>query len=55
MTRIFQCVCRILFDYLDLTALVKVDLIRTVTLPHLELFGISNGLELKVSHLSMVV
>ena len=31
--------------------LLKVDLIRTVTLPHLEPFGISNGLELKVSHL----
>ncbi len=31
-----------------LTGLVKVDLIRTVTLPHLEPFGISDGLELKV-------
>jgi len=28
---------------------LKVDLIRTVTLPHLEPFGISDGLELKVS------
>ena len=27
---------------------VKVDLIRTVTLPHLQLFGISDGLELRV-------
>ena len=27
----------------------KVDMIRTVTLPHLELFGISDGLELRVS------
>jgi hypothetical protein len=35
--------------HLVLTALVKVDLIRTVTLPHLEPFGISDGLELKVS------
>jgi RNA 3'-terminal phosphate cyclase-like protein len=26
----------------------KVDLIRTVTLPHLEPFGITDGLELKV-------
>lgn len=26
----------------------KVDLIRTVTLPHLQLFGISDGLELRV-------
>jgi len=26
----------------------KVDLIRTVTLPHLQLFGISEGLELRV-------
>ena len=27
----------------------KADMIRTVTLPHLELFGISDGLELRVS------
>ena len=27
----------------------QVDLIRTVTLPHLQLFGISEGLELRVS------
>ena len=27
---------------------VKVDLIRTVTLPHLQLFGISDGVELRV-------
>ena len=32
------------------TPFIKVDLIRTVTLPYLEPFGISNGLELKVSH-----
>lgn len=32
-----------------LLILLKVDLIRTVTLPHLEPFGISDGLELKVS------
>jgi hypothetical protein len=29
--------------------LLEVDLIRTVTLPHLEPFGISDKLELKVS------
>ena len=40
------------FGPLVLTAFVKVDLIRTVTLPHLEPFGISDGLELKVSHSS---
>ena len=28
---------------------LSVDLIRTVTLPHLQLFGITDGLELKVS------
>jgi hypothetical protein len=27
----------------------KVDMIRTVTLPHLHLFGIEEGLELQVS------
>lgn len=27
---------------------IEVDLIRTVTLPHLQLFGISDGLELRV-------
>jgi len=27
----------------------KADMIRTVTLPHLELFGVSDGLELRVS------
>ena len=27
----------------------QVDLLRTVTLPHLQLFGISEGLELRVS------
>lgn len=26
----------------------KVDIIRTVTLPHLQLFGVSDGLELRV-------
>ena len=52
MTRIFLCAYHILFDSLVLNAQFKVDLIRTVTLPHLEPFGISNGLELKVSHLS---
>ena len=31
----------------DITA--QADLIRTVTLPHLQLFGISDGLELRVS------
>lgn len=29
--------------------LLQVDLLRTVTLPHLQLFGISEGLELRVS------
>jgi RNA 3'-terminal phosphate cyclase len=38
-----RCICLII--------LPKVDLIRTVTLPHLEPFGISDGLELKVSGL----
>lgn len=28
----------------------KVDILRTVTLPHLQLFGISEGLELRVWH-----
>ncbi len=32
-----------------LLILLEVDLLRTVTLPHLEPFGISDGLELKVS------
>ena len=27
----------------------QVDLIRTVTLPHLQLFGVSEGLELRVN------
>jgi hypothetical protein len=49
---IFLCVHILLFDSLVFTTLVKVDLIRTVTLPHLEPFGISSGLELKVSHFS---
>ena len=35
--------------WIRLLILLKVDLIRTVTLPHLEPFGISDGLELKVS------
>jgi RNA 3'-terminal phosphate cyclase-like protein len=35
-----------------LTIFLKADLIRTVTLPHLEPFGISDGLELKVSDAS---
>ena len=33
---------------IQLTVFHKVDLIRTVTLPHLEPFGITDGLELKV-------
>jgi len=33
----------------------KADMIRTVTLPHLELFGISDGLELRVSVDSLTV
>ena len=37
----FRCIHLIIFH--------KVDLIRTVTLPHLEPFGITDGLELKVS------
>ena len=49
MTKIFLCVRCLHLDSLVLTALVKVDLIRTVTLPHLEPFGISDGLVLKVS------
>jgi hypothetical protein len=52
---IFRCVRRFLFDSLVSTAYVKIDLIRTVTLPHLEPFGISNGLELKVSPLSTLI
>jgi RNA 3'-terminal phosphate cyclase-like protein len=35
--------------WVRLLILLKVDLIRTVTLPHLEPFGISDGLELNVS------
>lgn len=34
---------------------LQVDLLRTVTLPHLQLFGISDGLELKVRHSDDVV
>lgn len=35
---------------------LSVDLIRTVTLPHLQLFGISEGLELKVrTYMCMVL
>ena len=33
----------------------KVDMIRTVTLPHLHLFGITDGLELQVSFISVEV
>lgn len=32
-----------------LTSIHQVDLVRTVTLPHLQLFGVSDGLELRVS------
>lgn len=38
-------------DELDLS----VDLIRTVTLPQLKLFGIEDGLELKVKRLTLAV
>ena len=44
---------RIAFNY---SCYEKVDIIRTVTLPHLQLFGISDGLELRVrlDHTSLV-
>lgn len=32
---------------------LQVDLLRTVTLPHLQLFGISDGLELRVCRIAM--
>jgi RNA 3'-terminal phosphate cyclase-like protein len=35
--------------YSSLRPHLQVDLVRTVTLPHLQLFGISDGLELRVS------
>lgn len=38
---------RCLYKEHELTAL-QVDLVRTVTLPHLQLFGVSDGLELRV-------
>jgi RNA 3'-terminal phosphate cyclase-like protein len=30
--------------------MMKVDMMRTVTLPHLHLFGVTEGLELQVCH-----
>lgn len=33
----------------------QVDLLRTVTLPHLQLFGVADGLELRVCTPSIVV
>lgn len=37
-------------EYVEgLSLCFKVDMIRTVTLPHLHLFGIEDGLELQVS------
>lgn len=32
---------------------LQVDLLRTVTLPHLQLFGISDGLELRVCRITI--
>lgn len=34
----------------SVTHLNQADLLRTVTLPHLQLFGISEGLELRVGY-----
>lgn len=48
MIEIFLCVGLGFFRCIHLIIFHKVDLIRTVTLPHLEPFGITDGLELKV-------
>jgi hypothetical protein len=37
-----------------ISVILQVDLIRTVTLPHLEPFGISDGLELRVRALTLI-
>jgi hypothetical protein len=52
MIKIFLCVRLENLPIKCLLNLLEVDLIRTVTLPHLEPFGISHGLELKVSDYS---
>jgi RNA 3'-terminal phosphate cyclase-like protein len=48
MIGIFLCVGLGFSRCIHLIISHKVDLIRTVTLPHLEPFGITDGLELKV-------
>lgn len=42
-------VCSLRYNWLHVITHRQVDLIRTVTLPHLQLFGVSEGLELKVN------
>ena len=39
----------------DQELIKKVDMIRTVTLPHLHLFGITDGQELQVSYIKCVL
>ena len=48
MRMTFLCVFFDQFQDIICPEPAKVDLIRTVTLPHLQLFGISEGLELRV-------
>ena len=43
------------FAALLILMLPQVDIIRTVTLPHLQLFGVSDGLELRVSEMARTI